>query len=70
MFGSWRAASGNDAGDPPHTCGEGPVGMSRLSLSLSLAYFVLVGCGRRGVLDIRGRRDFSRFDPSPGDTPL
>ena len=24
----------------------------------------------RGVVDIRGRRDFSRFDPSPGDTPL
>ena len=25
---------------------------------------------RRGVLDIRGRRDFSRFDPSPGEAPL
>ena len=24
----------------------------------------------RGVLDIRGRRDFSRFDPSPGEAPL
>ena len=23
-----------------------------------------------GVLDIRGRRDFSRFDPSPGEAPL
>ena len=23
-----------------------------------------------GVLDIRGRRDFSRFDPSPGKAPL
>ena len=26
---------------------------------------------RRGVLDIRGRRDFSRVDPStPGEAPL
>ena len=25
---------------------------------------------RRGVVDIRGRRDFSRFDPSPGEAPL
>ena len=24
---------------------------------------------RRGVLDIRGRRDFSRFDPSPAGRP-
>ena len=23
-----------------------------------------------GALDIRGRRDFSRFDPSPGEAPL
>ena len=23
-----------------------------------------------GVLDIRGRRDFSRFDPSPGEASL
>ena len=23
-----------------------------------------------GVLDIRGRRDISRFDPSPGEAPL
>ena len=23
-----------------------------------------------GVVDIRGRRDFSRFDPSPGEAPL
>ena len=26
--------------------------------------------GRRGILDLRGRRDFSRFDPSPGEVPL
>ena len=29
-----------------------------------------VGRSDRGVVDIRGRRDFSRFDPSPGDVPL
>ena len=23
-----------------------------------------------GVLDVRGRPDFSRFDPSPGEAPL
>ena len=23
----------------------------------------------RGVLEIRGRRDFGRFDPSPGEAP-
>ena len=29
-----------------------------------------VGAGRRGVLDMRGRRDFSRFDLSPGEAKL
>ena len=26
--------------------------------------------GHGGEVDIRGRRDFSRFDPSPGEAPL
>ena len=26
--------------------------------------------GTQGVLDLRGRPDFSRFDPSPGEAPL
>ena len=29
-----------------------------------------VGLDHRGVVDIRGRRDFSRFDPSPGEASV
>ena len=39
------------------------------SSSTGASYFRRM-CNHRGVVDIRGRRDFSRFDPSPGEAPL
>ena len=44
------------------------MGVDGLSTLFSMFYFGSRGA-HPGVLDIRGRRDFSRFDPSPRGRP-
>ena len=48
---------------------EGPTGQTRVQV-VERCKGEIVYSPHRGVVDIKGRRDFSRFDPSPGEASI
>ena len=76
---SYRPTTQNEGDTAKRTCADADSGTKTGGVALGLGL-----CGRGvfwdwdpglavslgGVVDIRGRRDFSRFDPSPGEAPL